>query len=147
MRRISISHPFPQGFTYWLTNITLGYHVVGILLRIYWNIDLGALVAFKTSSIRPLFYTNNASVLETSLLALMSVCRLVGWFVCHNFKFHFPCSYRSTCWKINFPMSPHVRCLMSRNCHGSVAEKIVTTPSPILNQPGKVWHCTVLFEQ
>ena len=27
-----------------------------------------------------------------------TVCPLVGPSDCHNFKFHFPCSYRSTCW-------------------------------------------------
>ena len=38
---------------------------------------------------------------ETFLWALMSVCLLVGPLVCllacHNFKFHFHCSYRSNC--------------------------------------------------
>ena len=55
--------------------------------------------------------------------------------VSHNFlkgrEYSLPCSYRRTCWKWNFPMTPHVRLLDFRLVGLSVIISSFTSHAPI----------------
>merc|ERR1712200_177166 len=67
---------------------------------------LSNVVKFTKNPIKPFLVKSNLSYNKfidflTPLLEVKlpyePVCQSVGWSICHNCKFHFPCSYRSTC--------------------------------------------------
>ena len=49
--------------------------------------------------------------IETSLWPCMSDCLSVDWLVCHNFKFHFPCSHSLRTYAAHLQDCSYIWCL------------------------------------
>ena len=76
-----------------------GYPFVSPGLEI-WELGTNTIFPGFNDFFHHLFFAKKLS--HNPSLILPSVCRSVGWSVCHNFKFHFPRSYRGNCLILAF---------------------------------------------